>query len=76
MEKKTMNLVGFVWCDVRDKTFSRWVHVDYFKILGDGEALSEVERVMSSHCTIQVGAVFGASRDDAKGVRILNRYVR
>ena len=48
------------------------VHGDVFKTLGDDEALSEVERVMSSHYTIKVRAVFGAGRDDAKEVRILN----
>ena len=43
--------------------------------LGDSEALSEVERVMSSHYTMKVRAVLGADRDDAKEARILNRYV-
>ena len=45
-------------------------------ILGDDEALSEVEHVMSSQNTIKVRAILGAGRDDAKEVRILNRYVR
>ena len=31
---------------------------------------------MSGHYTIKVRAVLGADRDDAKEVRILNRYVR
>ena len=52
------------------------VHGDDFITLGDDEALSEVERVMSSHYTMTVRAVLGAGRDDAKEVRILNRYVR
>ena len=43
--------------------------------LGDDEALSEVEHVMSSHYTIKVRAILGAGRDDAKEVRILNRHV-
>ena len=38
--------------------------------------MSEVERAMSDHYTIKVRAVLGAGRDDAKEVRILNRYVR
>ena len=52
------------------------VRGDYFITLGDDEALSEVEHVLSSHCTIKVRALLGAGRDDAKEVRILNRYVR
>ena len=52
------------------------VQGDDFITLGDDEALSEVERVMSSHYPIKVRAVLGAGRDDAKEVRILNRYVR
>ena len=52
------------------------VHGDDLKTLGNDEALSEVERVMSSHCAIKVRAVLGAGRDDAKEVRILDRYVR
>ena len=36
----------------------------------------EVVHVMSSHYTIEVRAILGAGRDDAKEVRILNRYVR
>ena len=51
-------------------------HGDDFISLGDDEVLREVERVMSSHYTIKVRAVLGAGRDDAKEVRILNRYVR
>ena len=47
------------------------VHGDDFIILGDSEALSEVERAMSDHYS-----ALGAERDDAKEVRILNRYVR
>ena len=45
---------------------------DDFSTMGD----DEVEHVMSSHFTIKVRAVFGAGPDDAKEVRILNRYVR
>ena len=52
------------------------VHGDDFITLGDSEALSEVERAMSDHYTIKVRAILGAGRDDAKEVRILNRYVR
>ena len=52
------------------------VHGDDFITLGDSEALSEVELAMSGHYTIKVRAVLGADRDDAKEVRILNRYVR
>ena len=52
------------------------VHGDDIITLGDSEALSEVERAMSHHYTIKVRAVLGAGRDDAKEVRILNRYVR
>ena len=52
------------------------VHGDDFVTLGDDESFREVERVMSSHYTIKVRAVLGASRDDAKEERILNRYVR
>ena len=48
------------------------VHGNDFITLGADEALSEVEHVMSSHYTIKVRAVFGAGRDDAKEVRILN----
>ena len=55
----------------------RWlVHGDDFITLGASEALSEVERAMSDHYTKKVRAVLGAGRDDAKEVRILNRYVR
>ena len=52
------------------------VHGDDFITLGDSEALSEVERAMSDHYTIKVRAILGAGCDDAKEVRILNRYVR
>ena len=52
------------------------VHGDDFITLGDSEALSEVERAMSDHYTIKVRAFLGAGCDDAKEVRILNRYVR
>ena len=52
------------------------VQGDDFITRGDDEALSEVERVMSSHYPIKVRAVLGAGRDDPKEVRILNRYVR
>ena len=37
---------------------------------------SEVEHVMSSYYTMKVRAIRGVGRDDAKEVRILNRYVR
>ena len=46
------------------------------KILGDDEALSEVEHLMRSPYTIKVRAVLGAGCDDAKEVRNRNRYVR
>ena len=52
------------------------VHGDDFMTLGDSEALSEVERAMSDQYTMKVRAILGAGRDDAKEVRILNRYVR
>ena len=39
-----------------------------FITLGDDQALSEVDHVMSSHDTIKVRAVLGAGRDDAKEV--------
>ena len=52
------------------------VHGDDFVTLGDDEALSEVEHVMSSHYPMKVRAILGAGRDDAKEVRILNRCVR
>ena len=52
------------------------VHGDDFIALGDDEALSEVEHMMSSHYTTKARAILGAGRDDAKEVRILNRYVR
>ena len=45
------------------------VHGDDFIILGDSEALSEVERAMRDQYTIKVRAVLGAERDDAKEVR-------
>ena len=51
-------------------------HGDDLRTLCDDEALSEVERAMSDHYTIKVRAILGAGRDDAKEVRILNRYVR
>ena len=51
-------------------------HGDDFITPCDDEALSEIEDVMSSHYTIKVRAILGAGRDDAKEVRILNRYVR
>ena len=80
---KTLNSVGFesgvsnpvlLHCEKLDA--SMVVHGDDFTTLGDSEALSEVERAMSDHLTIKVRAVLGAGRDDAKEVRILNRYVR
>ena len=66
-----MNSVGF-----ESGVSNPALHGDDFITLGDDEALSEVERVMSSHYTIKVRAVLGSGRDDAKDVRILNRYVR
>ena len=80
---KTLNSVGLesgvsnpalLHCEKLDA--SMVVHGDDFITLGDSEALSEVERAMSDHYTIKVRAVLGAGRDDAKEVRILNRYVR
>ena len=80
---KTLNSVGFksgvsnlalLRCEKLDA--SMVVHGDDFITLGDDEVLSEVEHVMSSHYTMKVRAIFGAGRDDAKEVRILNRYVR
>ena len=50
------------------------VHDDFIT-LGDDEAVSEVEHMMSSDYTMKVRAVLGAGRDDAKEVRILNRYL-
>ena len=79
---KTLNSVGFksgvsnpalLHCETLDA--SMVVHGDDFITLGDNEALSEVERAMSDHYTIKVRAILGAGRDDAKEVRILNRYV-
>ena len=52
------------------------VHGDDFMTLGDDDALGQVEHVMSSHYTIMVWAILGASHDHAKEVRIMNRYVR
>ena len=52
------------------------VHGDDFITLGGGEALSGVGRAVSDRCTIKVRAILGAGCDDAKEVRILNRYVR
>ena len=80
---KTLNSVGFesgvsnpalLHCETLDA--SMVVHGDDFITLGDSEALSEVERAMSDHYTIKVRAILGAGCDDAKEVRILNRYVR
>ena len=81
---KTLNSVGFKsgvsnpallhYCETLDA--SMVVHGDDFITLGDSEALSEVERAMSDHYTIKVRAILGAGCDDAKEVRILNRYVR
>ena len=79
----TFNSVGFesgvsnpalLHCETLDA--SMVVRGDDFTTLGDSEALSEVERAMSDHYTIKVRATLGAGRDDAKEVRILNRYVR
>ena len=78
-----MNSVGFksgvsnpalLHCETLDA--SMVVHGDDFITLGDNEALSEVEHAMSHHYPIKVRAILGAGRDDAKEVRILNRYVR
>ena len=53
------------------------VHGNVFVTLGDDEALSEVEQLMSSHDTIWVRAILGAGRDmTPRKVRILNRFVR
>ena len=52
------------------------VHGHDIITLGESEALSEVERAMSDHHSIKVRAILGPCRDDAKEVRILNRYVR
>ena len=80
---KTLNSVGFesgvsnpalLHCEKQDALMV--VHGDDFITLGDSEALSEVERAMNDHYTIKVRAVLGAGCDDAKEVRILNRYVR
>ena len=80
---KTLNSVGFKFgvsnpallhCETLDA--SMVVHGDDIITLGDSEALSEVEHAMSDHYTIKVRAILGAGRDDAKEVRILNRYVR
>ena len=45
-----------------------------FVTLGDDNALREVARVISSQHTIEVRAVLGAGRNDAKKVRIPNRF--
>ena len=80
---KTLNSVGFesdvsnpalLHCEKLDA--SMVVHGDDFITLDDSEALSEVERAISDHYTIKVRTILGAGRDDAKEVRILNRYVR
>ena len=80
---KTLNSVWFksgvsnpalLHCETLDA--SMVVHGDDFITLGDSGALSEVERAMSAHHTIKVRAILGAGCDDAKEVRILNRYVR
>ena len=80
---EALDLVGFepgvsnpalLHCETLDA--SMVVHGDDFKTLGDSEASSEVECAMSDHYTIKVRAILGAGRDDAKEVRILNRYVR
>ena len=80
---KSLNSVGFesgvsnpalLHCETLDA--SMVVHGDDFIALGDSEALSEVERAMSDRYTIKVRAILGAGCDDAKEVRILNRYVR
>ena len=80
---KTLNLVGFEFGVSHPALFHSetldafiMVHDDDFITLGGDEALSEVEYVMSSHYTIMVRAILSAGRDDAKEVRILNRYVR
>ena len=79
----TLNSVGFesgvsnpALLDSEKMDAFMMVHGDDYITLGDDEALSEVEHVMSSHYTIKVRAILGAGRDVAKEVRILNRYVR
>ena len=78
----TMNAVGIesgvsnpAWLKFEKLDAFMMVHGDDLKTPGDDQATSEVERVMSSHYTIKVRTVLGAGRDDAKEVRILNRYV-
>ena len=75
---KTLNSVGFKSGLLHYETLdaSMVVHGDDFITLGDSEALSEVERAMSDLHTIKVRAILGTGCDDAKEVRILNRYVR
>ena len=43
---------------------------------GDDDARGEIEHVMSSHYTTKIRTILGVSRNEAKEVRILNRYVR
>ena len=73
---RTLNSIGFEYgCEqpsvatLREIGSSMVVHGDDFIILGDSEALSEVERAMRDQYTIKVRAVLGAERDDAKEVR-------
>ena len=67
---KTWNSVGFecgvsnpalLHCEKMDAFMM--VHGNVFVTLGDDEALSEVEQLMSSHDTIWVRAILGAGRD-------------
>ena len=80
---RTLNAVGVTFgvsnpallhCEKLDA--STVVHGDDFKNLGEDGALGEVEHVMSDHYAIKVLSILGAGCDDAKEVRILNRYVR
>ena len=72
---KTLNSVGFE-SGLSNPSLLNWKKLDAFMMvhggdfitLGDDQALSEVDHVMSSHDTIQVRAVLGAGRDDAKEV--------
>ena len=61
-----MSNVALLHCETLDALMV--VQRDDFITLG------EVERTMSDHCTIKVRAILGASRNDTKEVRILNRY--
>ena len=78
---KTLNSIGFDSGVTKPALLEKLnasmvVHGNDFLTLGDNEAWSEIERAMNDHYTIKIRAILGASRDDAKKVRILNRYVR